>query len=1174
MSELNKDKEESKWHYQKQPDENTPQQTEPSSQATTHQRAIQRLPTTSAISIGKRTRVNAPPENINDPVQEEDALIVNGDSSQSPEAPSDAPPTPSARNAPPDVPPIPPLSARTPRSPPPPLPSDPPPSARGNPSDPPTSARGPPPDAPPPLPPSDAPPPVQSNTSSETTNSSPPSDIPPPPAYKPKSVKRRSSKKDPAKNLKRTPTDSDKLSSSPPKEGVTFSPDVPTESLIYDESKMISDLNKRKKMKRGSEKSKSRSGTPKKSDKKTGESSDASGEKTEGTDYSESEKSEGSKISKSKSRLANRIPDFDTAASEMSEANEASEIQSEDKSEADKKMKRISFLNKSDISIDEIVSSITTADLSSEGSVIADSVRDSSIVLKTPDSLSQLVYFDNEIETINDLFKLLAAHSPQSFRFMHDVVQPTHYSVVSSSLVHISFKSNSTLSLIESLLETEFKMMNDGREFFAESSVLNDFMRPYFLIVGKTFIQTLFDKVLQQLVSEKHATYDILSKDLSSTERERNKQALYDRVRSIVESLTSHKTVDQIPLGIRALCKYISTLCTKYKCEPKQNKILAKFIIRRFIIPPLTPSILEDYLALPKGKPLSDLTKKKLSIIVDVLKALSGDDVQTSLDTRMLQRGLDDWYNTLISVTLNLQSVHESINTTVGNYNYYIFHDLAYTLKARIENSFPLSSKEDCVKALEKLGSFQNKQRLLSLDGPHRKFVMDVLNNRGDKLFYVGYLKVKVTKKKEKEKNEILVIGMYRIILLSVKGKVKIDMHQTMLRKIRNNTPTHLEINFDDPEKMIIGETDDVDRIILCIHRSFQDNFPGMEAKFLAELPAERRNSLQNYKSQVPCDGIANSYKSLSNLYNQPPLESLVWDLTHMYKTSTKFDLRTYTDEALPPITDSQVLPLLHAIKYNRQFTTLIINNFYFRESSTFRGLVEIAKQNCTLTKLTLSYVSIGKVNGPSFADFFDALRDNAKLVLNDLDISYTPLDENATKAIAAYMGSRSFQSLNLSGCFSKNGTETVLSSLLMNSSTNRNLISFKWNTAKLELYTLKLCQFLARCTDLKHLELSDTGITIPTLIQQALMNTKKLEHLDVSYNKFSKDQQWQGLTSYLSNNTNYSSKLTLNISSTSIPITVLTSVLLIKEGNIDVIATDNNLYVSSSLTTTTTLTG
>lgn len=45
-------------------------------------------------------------------------------------------------------------------------------------------------------------------------------------------------------------------------------------------------------------------------------------------------------------------------------------------------------------------------------------------------------------------------------------------------------------------------------------------------------------------------------------------------------------------------------------------------------------------------------------------------------------------------------------------------------------------------------------------------------------------------------------------------------------------------------------------------------------------------------------------------------------------------DLRRFTENYLRPLTDSALVPLLHALAYNRQFKTLIIHGIKFTDAT------------------------------------------------------------------------------------------------------------------------------------------------------------------------------------------------------------------------------------------------
>jgi len=87
------------------------------------------------------------------------------------------------------------------------------------------------------------------------------------------------------------------------------------------------------------------------------------------------------------------------------------------------------------------------------------------------------------------------------------------------------------------------------------------------------------------------------------------------------------------------------------------------------------------------------------------------------------------------------------------------------------------------------------------------------------------------------------------------------------------------------------------------------------------------------------------------------------------------------------------------------------------------------------------------------------------------------------------------------------------------------------------------------------------TLVNITLLVSKGIRNNcRALNRLDISHNKFGKDSQWNGLAELLQSPEHKFYEL--DISDTQVPISVLQQLLLINEGNVSVIAAENNLGV------------
>jgi hypothetical protein len=170
----------------------------------------------------------------------------------------------------------------------------------------------------------------------------------------------------------------------------------------------------------------------------------------------------------------------------------------------------------------------------------------------------------------------------------------------------------------------------------------------------------------------------------------------------------------------------------------------------------------------------------------------------------------------------------------LGVNDLHVFHSLVFQHK---DKYLPLFSKDEhkneFLKLLEKIGSYDKKVSFSFLGEVEQKEVKKIMSARNDEASYIGY--VTIPNKKGEQEKQILIVGMHRIIWATPKGKVLQDFHQFHLKAVTSLAPTALTLGFKDVE--LTQTSDEVDIIVDCIRRSVEYCFHGM--------PADRKPSIK-----------------------------------------------------------------------------------------------------------------------------------------------------------------------------------------------------------------------------------------------------------------------------------------------------------------------------------------
>ncbi len=420
---------------------------------------------------------------------------------------------------------------------------------------------------------------------------------------------------------------------------------------------------------------------------------------------------------------------------------------------------------------------------------------------------------------------------------------------------------------------------------------------------------------------------------------------------------------------------------------------------------------------------------------------------------------------------------------------------------------------------------------------------------------------------------------MNRILSLKPGGKIAREAHSLDLVSIKSPDPkevlflaplTKFQIELKFRNFSILASGDSIDELINSIRRAYEFHFSAMPEKERFKLdvqpPSRLCEILPPDRNESPCGGFVGTYRSLCDYYHVTPSEQLCWDLENIYNDSDIFDMTKFTEECEVPVSGDELLPILHALRYNTFFQGVILQHVKFEKKEVCQLLSDLLKNKPTFSHICLSGITPGSRdwlgvvlegllagltssgNSGSSIRMTDTLATN----LEYFDLSNTLFEDkplfNYLVPFLKIIPSR-IKTLNLANIgASAKALGAILSGLAENihlGYSSIEFISLENNRLGLEGSTalFQLLQKEPYASNITTLKLKSSGV-FSKLLFDALSNgnTKSITNLDVSGVKISKPEEVKALSDLLSKNMTLK---WLDLSSTNIPSDALESILL-----------------------------
>mmetsp|Transcript_22688 Transcript_22688/g.31592 ORF Transcript_22688/g.31592 Transcript_22688/m.31592 type:complete len:1101 (-) Transcript_22688:27-3329(-) len=667
--------------------------------------------------------------------------------------------------------------------------------------------------------------------------------------------------------------------------------------------------------------------------------------------------------------------------------------------------------------------------------------------------------------------------------------------------------------------------------FIHDTSIAGKLLKLYLNRVANNYLyEILSDFVTQIVVSERKVSLEMNPSFTEPEELENNRKMLIKKISTVIDRVTSKESIDKMPVGLRVILGFVRDNTAKYTSSSTVvSFIMGTFIFARFLnvglISPDTQSLI------PKGKAISNTSKRNLVLISKVLQNMF---MGTSFGAKeQFLVCLNDFMNSKKEVISNYLSNVALPATTVvpigSEFNVVtvkdlqIIHRMLFQKRDQITSLLPPSNPQEFSKLLDKLGSFQSKMSF-SLSAADRKMVQGVLDERGEEASLIVWVE---KRKKNKLAKRLLVVTMNRVLSIKSNGKVGREGHILDLVEIKSLDSKDIELIFKTFSMSAV--TDQADDIITCIRNTYEIHFSCFPESLRIRLTVEPNSRLLPIvgADELPCGGFLGCYVSLCNFYNCLPNSDLCWDMDHNTTNSTTFDLSKWTSEfSADSLKEMDLLPIFHALRYNKFFTHLIIKNFKFEKKEVVQSIAEICRYNTTLSALTLSKITIGSSKETGFGIILDCLNVNPGNCISYIDLSHSSIEDKGMLSLSNFLANTSNSLIHLNientGCSSKSLAAVLVS--LKENPKSASMESFDLSNNKLgQEGCIALGQYLSHSSSKslrKLLVANSASGLLSGILSNLLANGCPLRHLDLSHNKLAKVDELTPLVEYLKKST------------------------------------------------------
>eukprot|EP01091_Cochliopodium_minus_P015171 TRINITY_DN5317_c0_g1_i1.p1 TRINITY_DN5317_c0_g1~~TRINITY_DN5317_c0_g1_i1.p1 ORF type:complete len:1070 (-),score=409.82 TRINITY_DN5317_c0_g1_i1:87-3296(-) len=385
----------------------------------------------------------------------------------------------------------------------------------------------------------------------------------------------------------------------------------------------------------------------------------------------------------------------------------------------------------------------------------------------------------------------------------------------------------------------------------------------------------------------------------------------------------------------------------------------------------------------------------------------------------------------------------------------------------------------------------------------------EVVNEiREEIIFSASVIVESSTVKKIKISQHVAIVGRYRIILFHNK-KISQNIHFYDLNHViigresislRFNEDEEIRIKSPSPMELAKGLKNSYNRITIGFpqEKLCEMRVEGMDNK-IPELPLD--------ESLLMAGGFIETYKAYCNYYNCYASPSLMQQIFDCWDDeSLVLDLSETPGIENDSGVTLDLQPLSCALYYNNYFRALRVSDVSRKGFLTL--FCSVFKHNTYLTEIEISNMTHS--SGKTLAILGQSLKSNTLNNLQSISLSGTRLQEVSMIELASALRSftHGLKKLDLSNCqlTSKLVTILMMEGLSANyqlsaSIEELNLSGNKFGEQGSVSFALWL-QAMQDETNLKELNLSNSGILAGIIIKTLVIVHKQLENIDLSFNK------------------------------------------------------------------------
>jgi len=610
-----------------------------------------------------------------------------------------------------------------------------------------------------------------------------------------------------------------------------------------------------------------------------------------------------------------------------------------------------------------------------------------------------LLYSDRETENLKEIFHFLVSKQPSILKEIlvsAVALKTATLDELCDTFLTMSLVTGDTMKMIRFFIEDEVLSASTGlsntsslseenpsdskdasassgnNTILRENCTATKFMKIFVGRVGQNYLQEIIGDIINQIVvQERKVSLEVNPSFTDPEELENNRRNLIQKVTVILNRITSKESIDKMPVGIRVLAGYISEFVSVH--TPKKVPILiGGFIILRYINPAIIAP--DSHGLVPKGKSLTSIVRRNLTLISKILQNISSGILFGNKEQFMVC--FNDFINTMKSTMQKYfidiivpgstaVPIPNELNAVTVK-DLHLLHRILFQQRDHLVISIKSQlDQQEFGKLLDKLGTYQSKVSFSFLTANDRKVVKSLLEDRHEEAFFVNWIE---KKKRNKVQKRLLIIGMNRVITIKPGGKIARNVHLLDLLEIKSLEPREIELIFKSFS--IVATCDQTDDIITSIRHAYEYNFYEMpeNLRFKVNVHPASRLAIISKATQTDSNGggFVGTYRSLCDYYNLTPNEEICWDIDNLYENNRMFDLSKFLEQYDPQQSfgSNDLLPITHALRYNRFFTGFTLRNMKLEKKEVIVGLAEFLNCNALLSSLTLSRMTINSSTG------------------------------------------------------------------------------------------------------------------------------------------------------------------------------------------------------------------